>query len=83
MFRKRRTECLHGQLSESGCSVKGTGGADLERVDQLRREFEAEISRILAVIRRARFDIACAHDRLHQGLALEIFIERKAQERAE
>lgn len=57
-------------------------GADLERVDRLQHDYETEIGRILQILRKARHEIACAHDRLHKGLSLELYMERKARDRA-
>lgn len=60
--------------------TRGKFGADLERIDKLQRDFEAEVSRIVGIIRRARHEMACAQERLHNSLALEIYAERKARE---
>jgi len=55
--------------------------ADLSRVERLRTEFELESARILTLIRTAHHDLACAYDKLHDGLALELFADRKVRER--
>lgn len=56
-------------------------GADLSRVERLQVEYEIESARILTLIRTAHHDLACAYDKLHDGLALELYAARKERER--
>jgi len=52
-----------------------------ERLGQLQRAFEVEMARTIETVRSARRDLACARDKLRNGLSLALYTARKAQDR--